>query len=322
MVSAGTEPTLIRTSTLLSEYIRQHLDIINTPIQLHVNPSVNYVMSGWNDEELVAGRRLVYLNVARESHANFHIEAESIRPDSYIPNDGRLVISCVKWEEESKFVVTSVDVILVLEHLVGVQFSIEEKSRIRRNLQFLKPSTITRFNNESKRLFNSLMAMDNPRPRNIEKDLKVFEWNELFVAVKKVLSKYSANPGAPTALLVSLKHSRAPESTAKLNPAAPGNQHPLRGNAPRNTYEKLSTHEYHASSSSPRYSTVGIQQHQLPVPATSILELPQRFIGGGPGTFSGVPRTQAKLEREPAHSYLRCGYADNARPTPFETVQA
>ncbi|QFZ29365.1 hypothetical protein EJF18_50603 [Clavispora lusitaniae] len=38
------------------------------------------------------------------------------------------------------------------------------------------------------------MAMENPRPRNIEKDLKVFKWADLFVAVSKVLSKYSPNP--------------------------------------------------------------------------------------------------------------------------------
>lgn len=42
--------------------------------------------------------------------------------------------------------------------------------------------------------------MENPRPRNIEKDLKVFNWNDLGKAIAKVMSKYyvvsSPSPGS------------------------------------------------------------------------------------------------------------------------------
>lgn len=148
----------------------------------------------WCKEEEQEERRLVRLSVHRESYATFKILAEPVSPFSYSSSDDSLVISCIKWKEKDICVVTSVDVILVLEFLVGEHFSIEEKSRVRRNLQFLKPYTVTKSSNESRRLFSSLMSMENPRPRNIEKGLKVFEWSDLFVAVNRVLSKYSANP--------------------------------------------------------------------------------------------------------------------------------
>lgn len=187
-------PTLIRTSTLPSEFIRQHLDIVNTPIHIDVSPEVSKMQQNWLIEEDEEERRLVRLIVDREGHATFKILAEALSPRSYSSSDSSLVISCIKWREKNTFVVTSVDVILVLEYLVGEHFPIEEKSRIRRNLQFLKPYTVTKSSKESSRLFSTLMSMENPRPRNIEKGLKVFEWTDLFVAVNRVLSKYSATP--------------------------------------------------------------------------------------------------------------------------------
>ncbi|QWU90268.1 hypothetical protein CA3LBN_004629 [Candidozyma haemuli] len=171
-----------------------HLDIVNTPISLDVGSEVTQMQSNWCKEEEQEERRLVRLSVHRESYATFKISAEPVSPFSYSSSDDSLVISCIKWKEKDICVVTSVDVILVLEFLVGEHFSIEEKSRVRRNLQFLKPYTVTKSSNESRRLFSSLMSMENPRPRNIEKGLKVFEWSDLFVAVNRVLSKYSANP--------------------------------------------------------------------------------------------------------------------------------
>jgi hypothetical protein len=38
------------------------------------------------------------------------------------------------------------------------------------------------------------MDFPDPKPRNIEKDLKVFEWNLLGQALEKILSKYVRYP--------------------------------------------------------------------------------------------------------------------------------
>jgi hypothetical protein len=38
------------------------------------------------------------------------------------------------------------------------------------------------------------MSFPNPKPRNIEKDLKVFPWKALPYALKKIITKYTATP--------------------------------------------------------------------------------------------------------------------------------
>lgn len=311
------ELNLLRTSTLLSEYIRKHLDFINTPIQLHVNPSVDQMTCGWIDQEISVGRRLVHLKVARESYANFHIDFEAISPESCTSGDRRLVISCIKWEEKSRFVVTSVDVILVLECLVGEQFSIEEKSRIRRNLQFLKPWTITRSNNESKRIFNSLMAMENPRPRNIEKDLKVFEWGELFVAVRKVLSKYSANPHiTKSSLDVDDSETTMIEGVDKGIQGSNGGQS-LRSEDPVN----LATSDFSSLMPS-RRGIYNSQRAPIPIPVNTFLDLPQHFNSCSLRFGTGPLRTQpgSQVERDPSDC-LRHTIFDQARPIQPQTIQ-
>ncbi|KAM9921254.1 hypothetical protein OXX59_006639 [Metschnikowia pulcherrima] len=207
-------PTLIRTSRLSPEYIRKNLDTINVPIRLNTDESFERVEENWSAQELEHERRLVSLKVTRENFTTFNIKFETVAPDCVDKNSKDLVISCIRWAEKDLMVVTSVDILLVLESLVGEPFPVEEKSRIRRNLQFLKPSTVAR--STSGRLFNSLMAMENPRPRNIEKDVKVFKWSNFFDALNKVLSKYSANPA-----VVSLEPRTAP-SANPIEPASSG----------------------------------------------------------------------------------------------------
>ncbi|KAM9895505.1 hypothetical protein OXX79_008042, partial [Metschnikowia pulcherrima] len=207
-------PTLIRTSRLSPEYIRKNLDTINVPIRLNTDESFERVEENWSAQELEHERRLVSLKVTRENFTTFNIKFETVAPDCVDKNSKDLVISCIRWAEKDFMVVTSVDILLVLESLVGEPFPVEEKSRIRRNLQFLKPSTVAR--STSGRLFNSLMAMENPRPRNIEKDVKVFKWSNFFDALNKVLSKYSANPA-----VVSLEPRTAP-SANPIEPASSG----------------------------------------------------------------------------------------------------
>lgn len=308
MVSLEPELALLRTSTLLSEYIRKHLDIINTPVQLKVSPSVKKETADWTPEETVAGRRLVKLVVTRESYAKFHVEAQSVSQSAYTAGSGTPVISCIHWEEKNQYVVTSVDVITVLEHLVGKLFSIEEKSRIRRNLQFLKPATITRSNADSKRMFNKIMAMESPRPRNIEKDIKVFDWSELFVAVQKVLSKYSANPEQANS-----GATQASQSAAVL--AIPSNRRPLRSDISSKYPSQARPAEHLNYTSGTRCTPVGFQLPVFPTSLNTFLELPQHFSAAKSG------RAQVQAWANSASAWLRRGPSQNARHPQQQTIQ-
>lgn len=184
-------PSLIRSSSLNPDYLRRNMSYATTPVKLIFDKDINSVLSDWSSEEVKAERRLVRFDFANISPTDFKVDFYPIKFRDYTPDVP--IISCIYWREKDIHVVTSVDIILILEYLVQESFTIEEKNRIRRNLQSLKPLTVSRSNADSQRFFNLLMSMEDPRPRNIEKDLKVFNWSDLFIAVNKVTSKYTSN---------------------------------------------------------------------------------------------------------------------------------
>ncbi|CCE80150.1 Piso0_003251 [Millerozyma farinosa CBS 7064] len=194
--SEDSEPNLIRTSSLDTESIRQNLSLVNTPIRLWVSKDIMKMTENWTPEETEEERRLVRFSFEPISATDYRVDFEVISKSDYTPE--KPFISCIYWKEKDSYMVTSVDIILVLEYLVHQSFSIEEKNRVRRNLQSLKPFTILRSDKNHQRFFNAIMKMEDPRPRNIEKDLKVFKWSDLLNAFDKVLSKYSTNVSRKT----------------------------------------------------------------------------------------------------------------------------
>ncbi|EXK25155.1 hypothetical protein FOMG_18179 [Fusarium oxysporum f. sp. melonis 26406] len=74
------------------------------------------------------------------------------------------------------------------------RFSVEEKDRIRRNLEGFHPQTVSEAKPDSEEFFRIIMGFPNPKPRNIEKDIKVFPWRILGDALKSVFGKYSISP--------------------------------------------------------------------------------------------------------------------------------
>jgi hypothetical protein len=102
-----------------------------------------------------------------------------------------LVISCIYWQERNDYFITSVDCIYLLEGLIGVQFTVEEKNRIRRNLEGFRPLTVSKCKPECADFFKLIMSFPHPKPRNIEKDVKVFAWKTLPTALKKIIRKYT-----------------------------------------------------------------------------------------------------------------------------------
>ncbi|GAN01915.1 conserved hypothetical protein [Mucor ambiguus] len=154
------------------------------------------VLKDWSPEEWENQRRLVQFYRKQEGNEvtcrfeTFHLPAEkSKQPDM----NKIIVVSCIYWKEKNEYFVTSVDCIYLLEHLIGVKFTVEEKNRIRRNLEGYKPLTVSKLKPESAEFFKLIMGFPNPKPRNIEKDVKVFPWTTLGTALKKIISKYTAS---------------------------------------------------------------------------------------------------------------------------------
>ncbi|KAI1503386.1 hypothetical protein F5X99DRAFT_113690 [Biscogniauxia marginata] len=208
---ASSAPQLIRTSTLQTSGSSSSGQLHpyafhSTKAVLKINGELESMASNWTQEEWENRRRIVMFNKKQQGSTlstTFKPVTVSERP----PNS--ICISCIYWREKGECFVTSVDTISLLEQLVAApaRFTVEEKNRIRRNLEGFRPLTVSKAKADSEEFFKIIMAFPNPKPRNIEKDVKVFPWKILGPALKKIISKYSASPsstlppGPGTALL-------------------------------------------------------------------------------------------------------------------------
>ena len=154
---------------------------------LKLKGDLTSMAKNWTPEEWAAKRRLVQFYRSRDN-CTVNASFAPVKPEDRQPNS--ICISCIWWEEKNRCFATSVDTISLLEQLVDNRFTVEEKNRIRRNLEGFKPETVAKGKTESEEFFKVIMGFPNPKPRNIEKDVKVFEWDILAGALKKIMSKY------------------------------------------------------------------------------------------------------------------------------------
>ncbi|CAO1617142.1 unnamed protein product [Sympodiomycopsis kandeliae] len=146
---------------------------------------------GWTREEFKLKRRIVKFD--RQQIGNIvRIRGRTIHPSQY--QAGGIVVSCIFHEEMNECFMTSVDALSLLESLIGSHFTIEEKNRIRRNLEGYHPLTISKNKEETQKFFALIMSFPEPRPRNIEKDIKIFSWKILQDALAKTMAKFSFLP--------------------------------------------------------------------------------------------------------------------------------
>ncbi|KAK5099602.1 hypothetical protein LTR70_002317 [Exophiala xenobiotica] len=205
--SVGSNPRLVRTSTIpqhspqaipSSMSLVGHTQTFNpytlyspdSKARLHLDGNLDDVAKDWSDKELEARRKIIVFN--REQKGNdIYANFEVVSQEEW-KNHPRSV-SCIWWAEKKEAYVTSVDTILLLEGIVAARFTVEEKNRIRRNLEGFKPDTVSKAKPETEEFFKVIMGFPNPKPRNIEKDVKVFPWKILSIALQKIISKYSAS---------------------------------------------------------------------------------------------------------------------------------
>lgn len=144
----------------------------------------------WSREEFDLQRRLVHFS-RTQSGSNVRAVCTAVSQEMK-PGQGKeyATISAIHWKEKDLCYVTSVDVILLLEKLVGYKFTVEEKNRIRRNLEGYHPVTVSKGKTESEEFFKTIMGFPEPKPRNIEKDVKAFKWSDLVQALNKIMGKF------------------------------------------------------------------------------------------------------------------------------------
>lgn len=202
-------PPLIRTTCMPGAASLSSHELDSIKVSLHINGNLESMAENWTSDERKTNRRLVQF--WRTQHGRFvNAGFDRVSPDDKTPKNS--CINCIYWEEKQECYITSVDAISILETLAGVRFNVEEKNRVRRNLEGMHPITmhkeqdttntemtpdmvvVSREEQEAIRnFFRVIMSLQNPRPRNIEKAIKVFRWTDLERMLKKVMSKYSAD---------------------------------------------------------------------------------------------------------------------------------
>lgn len=201
---AGPNPPLIRTSALQGSptaVTHQQPASFNPYAMYPSNSKANLKLDGdldgmsknWTADERSVQRRIVRF---RRSQAGSTITAsfEPVTPEEHAHAPGCIYVNCIWWAEREACYITSVDTIQLLESLVAVRFTVEEKNRIRRNLEGFRPLTVSKIRPDCEDFFKVIMGFPSPKPRNIEKDVKVFPWRILAHALKKIIGKYVSDP--------------------------------------------------------------------------------------------------------------------------------
>ncbi|KAI0127249.1 hypothetical protein BJ170DRAFT_366783 [Xylariales sp. AK1849] len=234
-------PQLIRTSTLQTSgsqnYSTHPYQLYNNKAELKIDGDLDTMASGWTKEEFDNRRRIVLFRKHQQGrilHANFRPVSVNERPAHSI------CISCIYWTEKEECYVTSVDTISLLEQLVAApaRFTVEEKNRIRRNLEGFRPLTVSKAKSDSEEFFKIIMAFPNPKPRNIEKDVKVFPWKVLAQALKKIIGKYSASPSS------TLPPGPSSGLLTPISSTSPG-LYPHQSHTPTGTDNTYGPHDHH-----------------------------------------------------------------------------
>jgi hypothetical protein len=156
-------------------------------VTLKFNDDLEKMALGWSPDEWACRRRLVQFT-RQQNRSTVHATFQPISQSEYRPDS--IVISCIFREDMNECYLTSVDTIYLLEGLVGTKFTVAEKNRIRRNLEVFKPITCSKTNSDAGKLYRLIVGYSNPRPRNIDKDLKIFAWKALAPALVKIMGKY------------------------------------------------------------------------------------------------------------------------------------
>lgn len=155
---------------------------------LDIKGYLDSMTEDWTPEEYKVKRRLVQF---WRSQTKETLTTSFAPVETCVRKSG--TISCILWDKGNgcrQYVVTSVDIIHLLDFLVDCKAETEEQNRIRRNVDKFDKRTIYKDCKETGTLFDLVMGFPEPKPRHIAKAVKVFPWNFLATAITKVIEKY------------------------------------------------------------------------------------------------------------------------------------
>jgi hypothetical protein len=148
----------------------------------------NMMIVNWSPSETSACRRLVRFLVERIDAAHRRVSCTAIPPAEYVANaDMPDTFSCVA-RPDGGHIITSVDLVGLAGLLYGDKPEVDERNRLRRHLERLKPKTIGK-TRDTKGLYNLIASFDKPRALSITKEVKVFNWELMPYAIEYIMAK-------------------------------------------------------------------------------------------------------------------------------------
>lgn len=192
----------IVTLPLIRHYCLREILGPNTPNHkacLDIRGDLPSMTSNWTPAEWKMKRRVVQFRRAQLG-TTITAQFEGVAPEARSPKAG--CISCIWWEAKGEYCATSADIIALFGFLVGMRrVDKKEQNRIRRNIETFGAITTGLINTEDmttskprsqscEDLFQLIMSFEHPKPRQIKKALKVFQWKHLDHMLRKVMDKY------------------------------------------------------------------------------------------------------------------------------------
>ncbi|EIE81368.1 hypothetical protein G6F46_010297 [Rhizopus delemar] len=185
----GYGKTPIDFNSITLENYSPYPDILN-PVRFNILGDITTMLLNWSHEENRNHRRLVKLARLMDPYGiNCGFEATC---ENTVHEHNKMIVSCIQWPGKDTYWITSVDCINLAEFLLSTRFDVDYKNCIRRNLEGFGPTTVSKTKPDSVDFFKLIMGFNHPKPRNIEKDIKVFQWHILPFALKKIITKYKS----------------------------------------------------------------------------------------------------------------------------------
>jgi hypothetical protein len=150
----------------------------------------------WTAAERTVKRRLIAFHcISTEETFTGSFSAVAIGHFADAPPDSK-VVSCILIPDlisGQKCIITSYDLINLVDWMIHSPnwFDVNERNRVRRNLELFKPQTLRKngafdgFN-----IFDQVTGYLYPKPWNIQKDFKVFDWAQIETIMVDIVKRY------------------------------------------------------------------------------------------------------------------------------------
>jgi len=156
---------------------------------VEISGDLHTMCDNWTPKEMTDKRRLVEFQRVLSGNTII-VLFKSVSPEKRSPIN--LGINCYLWEKENQWFTTTIEVMTLVEALIGLHFTVQEKACISNVLQPFTVSKATdKANGEYHTILDIILGFLNPKTRRrCKKDINIFNWHNLALALNKIIEGY------------------------------------------------------------------------------------------------------------------------------------